>query len=69
MARFRNQVSKGIEEKPETSIQKPEVGKQKLENGEAEPKTKNQKPLRKNHKLVSWCQKRRLSTVRQIWNL
>ena len=44
MARFRNQVSKGIEEKPETSIQKPEVGKQKWENGEAEPKTKNQKP-------------------------
>lgn len=37
MARFKNQVNKGIEAEPETKNQKPE-------NKEKQPETKNQKP-------------------------
>ena len=44
MARFRNQVSKGIEEKPKTKNQKPENGSHNLENGLIQPETRNQKP-------------------------
>ena len=48
MARFRNQVSKGIEEKPETKNQITKTKNQKLENDfEMKPETRNQKP-RKN---------------------
>ena len=43
MARFRNQVSKGIEEKPETKNQIEKTKNHNLENGEKKPETKNQK--------------------------
>ena len=44
MARFRNQVSKGSEEKPENENQKPENENHNLEDGIDKPETKNQKP-------------------------
>lgn len=44
MARFRNQVSKGIEEKPETGNQITETKNHNLENGIDKPETRSQKP-------------------------
>ena len=44
MARFRNQVSKGIEAKPETGSQITKTKNHNLENGENKPETRNQKP-------------------------
>lgn len=44
MARFRNQVSKGIEEKPETNNQITKTKNHNLENGDSKPETNNQKP-------------------------
>lgn len=44
MARFRNQVSKGIEEKPETNNQINKTKNHKLEDGTSKPETRNQKP-------------------------
>ena len=43
MARFRNQVSKGIEAQPETDNQATETKNHNLENGKSKPETKNQK--------------------------
>lgn len=43
MARFRNQVSKGIEAKPETGSQITKTKNHNLENGENKPETRNQK--------------------------
>ncbi|MGB3671661.1 MAG: hypothetical protein WA783_23155 [Phormidesmis sp.] len=43
MARFRNQVSKGIEEKPETNNQITKTKNHNLENGTVKPETSNQK--------------------------
>lgn len=44
MARFRNQVSKGIDDEPKTKNQIIETRNQKLENGVEKPETRNQKP-------------------------
>ena len=43
MARFRNQVSKGIEETPETNNQDTKTKNHNLENGKIKPETNNQK--------------------------
>lgn len=43
MARFRNQVSKGIEAQPETNNQITETKNHNLENGANKPETRNQK--------------------------
>ncbi len=44
MARFRNQVSKGIEAKPETGNQIAKTKNHNLEDGVNKPETRNQKP-------------------------
>ena len=44
MARFRNQVSKGIEAQLETDNQVTETKNHNLEDGKNKPETKNQKP-------------------------
>ena len=42
MARFRNQVSKGLEEEPETKNQKLEKENQKPETGKGKPETRKE---------------------------
>ena len=44
MARFRNQVSKGIESKPETNNQITKTKNHNLEDETVKPETRNQKP-------------------------
>lgn len=52
MARFKNQVSKGVEQEqePETKNHFPETKNQKLESQSSKPKTKNQKLVGNNQK-------------------
>ncbi|MFK8184010.1 MAG: hypothetical protein AB8B99_11595 [Phormidesmis sp.] len=63
MARFRNQVSKGIEEKPETGNQISETKNHNLEDGTNKPETKNHKPVNVKEKTAGKMTELKTSVV------